>query len=218
MTVETEQKSPTLGNVLDGVFGTALAGLHTAFPAVVVSYDKADQRASVQPLIRSEYLDENGQRVVEDLPIIEDVPVIFPGSGGMSITFPITKGDTLLVICSESAISKWLEAQNATKTLDPGEYRKHSLSDAMAIPGLRNFRNPTDQVADDALIIASDDIRLGGKDVSDRALLVSEFNDFLTRYNAHGHPYNPGPSPVTLTLPIQTAETDASGSQKVKLE
>jgi hypothetical protein len=108
------------------------ANLHTALPGRIESYEYDKQRANVQPLIKRQYRDG----VVLSTPVIVNVPVIFPRSGGASLTFPVEQGDTVLLIFSERALENWLSLGGETV---PGDSRKFDLSDAMAIPGLFPF-------------------------------------------------------------------------------
>jgi hypothetical protein len=135
----------------------------------VESYDSATQKISAQPLIKRGYTDETGERIAERLPIITGVPVVFPGGGGYRVTFPIAKGDTVLLIFSEASLDKWLAHGG---DVDPNDDRRHTLSDAIAIPGLRDFAHALDSAPTDCATIGSDsgaviemrtaDIRIGG--------------------------------------------------------
>lgn len=107
---------------------------HTAIPAKIIRYNAAKQRADVQPLVQERYLDNK----VVDYPILYDVPLMFPSAGGGKITFPVKIDDVVLVIFSERSIDRWLQGET-DKPIDPGDTRKHDLSDAIAIPGLYTF-------------------------------------------------------------------------------
>lgn len=106
--------------------------IHTSFPAIIVSYDYATQKASVQPALNKIYT--NGD--VVSMPILSDVPVIFPRSGGASLTFPVNVDDTVLIVCSERSMDSWL---NQGGQVTPNDPRKFDLSDAIAIIGLYPF-------------------------------------------------------------------------------
>lgn len=109
-----------------------IANIHTASPGVILSYD--GHLASVKPLNKFKVPD--GRTI--DMPVIVGVPVIFPsGSGGnASVTFPIAVGDGCLLVFAENAIDDWLKGGESE------DYRKHDLTDAIAIPGLYNFSMP----------------------------------------------------------------------------
>lgn len=116
------------------------AGIWTALPATVESYNPAAQTITAQPTIQLErYPRAGGDPVPLDFPVIPDIPVIFPGGSGYTLTFPLTKGDEVLLVFASRCIDAWwkLGTQNQ-KSQPQTESRMHDLSDAFAIPGPRN--------------------------------------------------------------------------------
>lgn len=163
--------SPTIVEALEGLIEARLRDVRVAVPAQVVSYDRTIQAASVQPLIQDGYTKEDGTRGVETMPQIPRVPVMFPGD-----RYDLVKGDTVLLIISHASLDKWKSKGGVT---DPLTDRHHDMSDAMAIPGLNDFKNPSPQVASGARITEGDDIRLGSKDASDPVALKSDIDRLL---------------------------------------
>lgn len=116
--------------------------IHTAIPGTVVTYSPSTNRASVQP--SGAFKTNDGRSLA--YPVIHNTPVIFPmGMGGTAgVTFPITAGDGCLIVFSESQTDDMLSGGDSD---DP---RKHSLNDAICIPGLysgaapSNVANPND--------------------------------------------------------------------------
>lgn len=108
------------------------AELHVMLPGVVKKYDHKEQRADVQPMVKQRYLDE----LDIETPIIVDVPVIFPRSGGASFTFPVEPGDPVMIIFADRDCDKWIIHE---KYGVPEDHRQHSMIDAVAIPGLIPF-------------------------------------------------------------------------------
>jgi hypothetical protein len=127
----------SLAKLLGDSHDARLMRAHTNMPGEVVSYDPATQTAAVQPLIQEVSVDEFGTATVRTLPQISNVPVMFPRSGEWFCSFPIAKGDTVLLVFAEKSIGRWREQDKLT---DPGVVSMHHLSDAVAIPGL--FANP----------------------------------------------------------------------------
>jgi hypothetical protein len=109
-----------------------LNGIHTTMPGQIISYDFTTQKASVQPTINKVWTDET----ISQMPVLENVPVIFPESGGASITFPVVVGDTCLILVCERSITEWLLNGGIQSPNDP---RKLDLTDAVAIMGLKPF-------------------------------------------------------------------------------
>lgn len=136
-----------------------LDDVHTAFPGKVQSYDAEKQTADIVPLIRHAVPQADGSFLYEELPMLPSVPVIFPRVGEWFMAFRVAEGDTMLVMCCESAIGHWRVGDGAIQ--HPGDTRRHHLSHAVAIPGLfvrdRALSNaPTDGASDPALVIGRD--------------------------------------------------------------
>jgi len=108
------------------------AALHVSLPARIEQYDHAEQRANVLPLIKREYADG----LIESIPVVSDVPVVWPRSGGAQMTMPVKRGDTVLLVFADRSIDNWL-AQGGE--IEPDDRRQHDISDAVAIPGLVSF-------------------------------------------------------------------------------
>jgi hypothetical protein len=125
-------KNDNLSAVLDMAIRNRLAEVHTAAPGIIISYDFKTQKASVRPSINRKYKDGR----VERYPVINNVPVIFPRSGGASMTFPVNPNDTVLLVFAARSIDDWAQRGGY---VDQSDTRKHSLNDAIAIPGLIPF-------------------------------------------------------------------------------
>ena len=140
-----------LNSVINSHIENAISGIHTSFPAKIVDYDEKKQMGNFQPLIKKVFKDNS----LLSMPIIHNVPIIFPSGGGGLLSFPIKEGDTMLLTCSERSIDAWLSS-NGEET-EPNDFHKFSLSDAIAIPGLYPFNkspslNLTDSDKDDVTL------------------------------------------------------------------
>lgn len=132
-------RTPELSEVFDVAREATAAGIYSAMPGRVERYESARQLVDIQPLVKVTHEDEEGAPVVAALPVIPSVPVAFPAAGGMRLTFPITVGNTgLLVFCSVP-LDKW-EAHGGL--VDPEDSGRHSLADAIFLPGLHDFAHP----------------------------------------------------------------------------
>lgn len=218
------EATPTLSDLLSTAFKYHLAGMHACIPARVRTYDSSKQAVSVQPLIKVGYLDETGERQTQALPIINDVPVVFPGANGFRVTFPIANGDIVLLVFSEASIDKWL-AVGGNTPIDPLDDRRFHLSDAIAIPGLRPFSlaledAPTDRMSignDSGPTIEIDDsvIKLGSNSASGYLALKSDVQDLRDALATHIHTGvttgggTSGTPSVTLPNPTGTTKVKA---------
>ncbi len=119
---------PSLAKVIGDAIQARLAALRVGLPAKVVSYDAAAQRVSVKPLIQDRYVDlATGAETSEDLPVIVDVPVLFPQGGGYRITFPLAVGDVGWLQFADRSLDVWL---NRGGVVDPGDSRTHDPTPA----------------------------------------------------------------------------------------
>lgn len=125
-------KRRSLSEPLRRALRQASSEMHVALPAQIERYDHTEQRADVLPLLRRAYVDGE----VQDMPVVPDVPVVWPRSGGAQMTMPVRRGDTVLLVFTDRSIDRWL-AQGGNVT--PDDRRQHDLSDAVAVPGLVPF-------------------------------------------------------------------------------
>ncbi len=117
--------------VLDSFFASKMEAVHTCLPGKIVSYEgHATRRAVVQPMVRLEL----GTGPVLEIPPIAGVPVIFQSSADASILFPVKEGDGVLILFTEAGIGRYLNGKGEMQ--DPDDQTRHSLTDAVAIPGL----------------------------------------------------------------------------------
>jgi len=144
MSAVEEPATPTLGSAIGRAMEARLAELNVAIPARVESIDVDRYEISAQPLIKEAQIDESGERVAERQQIIHGIPVVMPGSGGTRIKFPITVGDTVLLLFASRSLDRWLVRGGE---VDPEDDRRHSRNDAVAIPGLQSFADAGDASA-----------------------------------------------------------------------
>lgn len=180
-------QTPTLATVLSNVVRSASEGVACAMPGVVKSYDSATQKADVQPAVKRAEFDESGELIHVDYPVIQDVPIMFPGAGAYRMTFPVVAGDMVLLVFSDVAIDKWKQNGSAIPT-DP---RRHNISDAVAIPGLFNFNStPTDAptnaltIHGDTVVVDADTVKLGSAAATELVALKSDLAALKTALTA----------------------------------
>lgn len=96
-------------------------------PAQVIAYDRASNRAQVQPLI---YVITTDNRRIVRAPVAS-VPVLQLGGGGFVLSFPIKPGDLGWIKANDRDISNF---KTNYVNASPQTYRKHTFEDAMFIP------------------------------------------------------------------------------------
>lgn len=143
----TVNEDPSLADIFKEALEARLVDLHTCMPATVVSYDAQAQKARVRPDFSRRF--RSG--TVQQLPIIDDVPVRMPRTGAAYIHLPLKAGDKVTLHFHERSLDTWKETG---EPVDPGtESRKHALSDAYAEVGGYPFSDPVEGSAEDILIV-----------------------------------------------------------------
>ena len=153
---------------------SAVNGMHTAFPGVILDIDYEAGTCSIQPyaLIKT----ATGENMT--YPTLYNVPIVVPQSStGAVVAYPIVAGDTCMVIVSEGTLDYW-RFERVTE-LDS----KFELNNAVCIPGLaRKFDACFKEAVDDGAVIlkyGAGKIKLTGDTVTIAAknLTLSAEND-----------------------------------------
>jgi hypothetical protein len=154
MTTEASSRSPEPEEVLRQAFSYFLGDTHTALPARVEEYYPDEQKIDAKPLIKRRVVGGDGSELLEELPIIPDVPVAFPRNANFFLTFPLAAGDLVLLVFAERSLDKWLASTG--EDTDPDEFRMHDLSDAVALPGLYPFSSAIKDVDKEGMALGHD--------------------------------------------------------------
>lgn len=215
-------RDPTLAEVIRRGMDARIADIHVALPGRVESYDVATQKANVQPLLKRVIASEDGEEVLR-MPVINDVPVIFPRGGGFFLSFPIQAGDHVLLIMNERSIDKWVV--NDGGEVNPDDLRMHDLSDAVAYPGFYPFTKSVDDAHASNLVIGKDggkqihvksaQVALGSENPADFVALAnlvsSQLSSIATALTTHVHAgVTPGPSLTGVAAPVYVPGSVAS--------
>lgn len=126
----------------------------TALPAIVQSFDPVAMTAVLQPTIQASIIDQAGVQHWITLPLLPDVPVVFPGGGGFTLTFPVAAGDEALVVIASRCIDAWWAYGQVQVQ---AEFRMHNLSDGFALVGVRSRPRVLASVSTTAAQLRSDD-------------------------------------------------------------
>lgn len=167
-------RTPRLEEVLRLAYRTMQTDLHVALPGRVEKYDASTQKADVKPLLQRHLsIPEQGE-LIEPLPVITDVPVVFPRGGGFFLSLPLAVGDHVLLVFNERSIDKFVAGDGGDT--DPIDLRMHSLSDAVAFPGFYPSQKALGDASGDALVLGKDgglelildpagklDVKIGGQ-------------------------------------------------------
>ena len=105
------------------------SSLHCALPGIVEAFDAETQMASVRPVVK---------QGSAEMPLLQDVPVFFPGSRDSAVTWPVGEGDECLLVFADADIDAWFETGEAGEAASG---RRHALPDAFAFVGFRSRGN-----------------------------------------------------------------------------
>lgn len=136
------------------LYNTIFSMLRVSLPGIVQSFDPATCTCTVQPAISGQGVDEKGQIQSAPLPLLMDVPVIFPRGGGCTITFPVKAGDECLVVFSDRCIDFWWQNGGVQEPVDP---RQHDLSDAFAFVGPQSQAQKISGISTTSVQVRTDD-------------------------------------------------------------
>lgn len=117
--------------IYENLINEAMFRTRCCIPCVIQSYNNNKRTVECQPAIREKIINEDGTVQYVNLPILVNVPVVFPSCGSFEIDLPIVPGDECLVLFSDLSIDNfWLKGN----VQNPVEVRRHDLSDGIAIP------------------------------------------------------------------------------------
>lgn len=221
--------------------GAAIRGvIETADVARVISYDRATQTASVQPVTqRRELNPDTDESEYVDAEIINKVPVAFPQAGGFSITWDLNPGDDVLVVYVGRSVDEWAATGSANN--QPADVRRQDVNDAIILAGVSSPQNPLSAVAEDAMVFGGPMFVFGppatGTFLSRNDRVENELNalrdtvnDLVTAFNAHTHSVSGvtpgmgivpsgGPVPIPTQIPASpAAPIGSTASDRVKGE
>jgi Phage protein Gp138 N-terminal domain len=125
-----------LAPVLEAILRYKQSQLWTSLPGRVEKYSASTQLADIKPLINDQLLTIDGDDQVAEvisLPVIKNVPIMFPRGGPYAISFPLAVGDTVELHFSSRSLDLW---KTQGGEVNPVSTRQHDLSDATAQLGL----------------------------------------------------------------------------------
>lgn len=206
MTTAGNSRTPEWPEVLDIAISSFIRDVNVSLPGRIESYDETLQKATVKPLVKRLLADENGEEILETLPVLPGVPVVFPRGGGFFISMPVKPGDFCLLVFNSFPIDKYIAGDG--KDTNPDDFDTHNMSDAVALMGFAPFSKAIAGADPDNLVmgkengpqihLADDKIELGEKGSGDwvtkdslnqaeLSRLKSELDAFKSTFDAHTH-------------------------------
>lgn len=219
-------QTPSWSEVIEASFDDYIGRFFTAVPGVVVEYHATTQTVDITAGVTIPYETATGEVGYDAIPMLHNVPVVFPGAGAHSITFPIKQGDTMLLVVCNCDISGWKRSPSGA-AVDPKSAHRNHISDAVAIPGLRILKKSIKPAPpSDGMVITSPVLRLGSAAASQAVVVQSALDAFVAALQASIAALDvptPNPAQAAALLALQTLYSQLgtewlAGTTKVKAE
>ncbi|MFP7323752.1 Gp138 family membrane-puncturing spike protein [Serratia marcescens] len=152
ITNNERQDSPEL--VLKAVADSLSTSLRVAMPGIIQSFDSGAVTATIQPAVKASVRQSDGALSSVALPLLVDVPVVFPRGGGVTLTFPVAAGDECLVVFADRCIDYWWQNGGVQ---EPVDQRQHHLADAFALIGPQSQANKISGISTTTAQLRTDD-------------------------------------------------------------
>ena len=153
MAISFNERAPDQLQIIRDAIHGALANLWTGLPCIVESYDADAVIITAQPAIQIPVRKNDGGIELLDLPLLMDVPVMFPCAGGFTITHPINRGDECFIVFADRNIDNWWQSGGVQAPFDT---RKHDLSDGFAFFKPQSQKNKISGISTKNLEIRND--------------------------------------------------------------
>jgi hypothetical protein len=130
----------------------ATAEVNVSLPGVVLSYNSTTQTATVRPVVRESFEDDDGEIYNVDFAPIPSVPVAHWRAGDFAIHAPLKPGDFVTLLVSDRSIDEFMATGSDDVT--PQMLRRFDWTDAIAIP-MPPSPTPLEGMLDDAMFIGA---------------------------------------------------------------
>ena len=118
---------------LQAMLSSWQAGIFTALPGIYHAPGKDKQTANVKAAIKGKVSDQKGGWTDKEMPLLINLPIVWPGGGGFQLTFPLSEGDEGLIVFAQRCIDAWWERGGVQPQ---AEMRMHDISDGFFIPAM----------------------------------------------------------------------------------
>jgi hypothetical protein len=196
----------TLNQAIETAINYHIGLLNTCLPGQIEKYDSTQQKADVSILLKKKYKD--GSIPAEKM-VISAVPVVFPRTSKSMVHFPLAAGDGVLLVFAQRSLEDWLFKGGETVPTDP---RKFDLTDAIAIPGLYDFKVATLAENNEDFLIVHNGEKIvikkdGNIEIGAASLKKLVNEEFKTLFNNHVHNCTGPIGPITTSTPAALTGT-----------
>lgn len=124
--------NPTMADVLNRLKREVMLSMNCVQIGTIQSFNSAKGTAKISINVKRKLLDGDDL----EYPVLDDVPCFFLYGGTSKITMPIASGDSCIVIFADRSFDDWFLSGQVKA---PDSTRCHSLSDGIALVGLKNL-------------------------------------------------------------------------------
>ncbi len=156
MTKTLESPSPPkLTDLLNAVKANLKSSLNCVQVGIIQEFNATNQTASIELALKKVLsIEADGTRIYAERPKLLACPCVTLFGGASFLSMPIAAGDSCLVLFNDQEIDNWYEKGGVQPT---STFRRHDLSDAIAIVGIRSLQNSIVGYLTDGVRLAFDE-------------------------------------------------------------
>ena len=159
----------TQNQLYDNLIQKASFDIRCCIPGIIQSYNAENNTAEIQPAIREEVVNEDNSVSYVNLPLLINVPIVFPSTKLGGVRFTLEQGDECLVVFSDLSYDNFWTSGNVQ---NPIEVRRLDLSDGIAIPCV--LSQPNTKAVEEGFTVTYGEAK------------IKMQNDEITFYNSNG--------------------------------
>lgn len=149
----------------------------------IQEFDSTNQTATVTINYQRVLLNQSGGNYVNTLvpyPLITRCPVIILSGSGNTLTFPISQGDTCLLLFNDRDFDNWF---NGLENGGVGTSRAHAFTDAIALVGLSNLNGSIQNYDAQRAVISTPQGTKVGVNLNNKATILNTSTTLGTQLN-----------------------------------
>ena len=162
----------TQNQLYDNLIQKASFDIRCCIPGIIQSYNSENNTAEIQPAIREEVVNEDNSVSYVNLPLLINVPIVFPSTKLGGVRFTLEQGDECLVVFSDLSYDNFWTSGNVQ---NPIEVRRHDLSDGIAIPCV--LSQPNTKAVESGLTVSFGEAKIN---MNNNNMTLSDANGQIT--------------------------------------
>ena len=162
----------TQNQLYDNLIQKASFDIRCCIPGIIQSYNANNNTAEIQPAIREEVVNEDNSVSYVNLPLLINVPIVFPSTKLGGVRFTLEQGDECLVVFSDLSYDNFWTSGNVQ---NPIEVRRHDLSDGIAIPCV--LSQPNTKAVESGLTVSFGEAKIN---MNNDNIILSDENGQIT--------------------------------------